>query len=695
MADKDWLNALDDCLERLTAGQSVADCLRHYPQHADRLRDLLITADLVHRAQQATSAGMADDQAEVRRRIEQSLQQRDPVNPNRQSTRRRWIRVAGALAAVLVLVSVGVVYLAGMGPSVGSVFSNLVNNYAPDAPLGITDGLTSPAPEVAGLPTLAPLSEVLPVSTPIAPVATSVARMSPVPTQTLAGASVGLTLTPTTMMTATRPPLDVTALPTAGLMQSPLLTASPTPLLPSQSVDVIPLSAGEINDNARWDSYLLYRQNFLRDYAQFVHDVDVTGRQIITVMDTQGLPVSGARVQVYHEQTLVSETRTTATGQTLFLPNARPESRGVAAFRVIVSKGEAAVQFTLDMNRGAAWDVTLPSTGNQAPTRLDVLFLLDTTGSMGDELAQLQNNILGISAQIDALRVDARYGLVTYRDRGDAYVTRLYDFTPDVAAFQASLRSERADGGGDEPESLNEALHNAVHNVSWRGDDSVKLVFLVADAPPHLDYPQDYDYAQEMLIAAQRGIKIHPIASSSLSPIGEYIFRQIAQATLGHFIFLTYQQGVAGVPGDSRPDLHVGEAANPAAGQQGDYTVERLDELVLRLITDELAALTTPVERQGIAAPVTGIPAGSLPPDASPGSGTSWNTSPMVSLPPPAPAPTAVTALAAPVDLSIIWNQITHSEIGLPLVMVLVGMGLYAGFMLRPRSPRKRKNDER
>lgn len=67
----------------------------------------------------------------------------------------------------------------------------------------------------------------------------------------------------------------------------------------------------------------------------------------------------------------------------------------------------------------------------------------------------------------------------------------------------------------------------------------------------------------------------------------------------------------------------------------------------------------------------------------------------MVSLPPPAPAPTAVTALAAPVDLSIIWNQITHSEIGLPLVMVLVGMGLYAGFMLRPRSPRKRKNDER
>ncbi len=687
MADKDWLDALNNCLERLNAGQSVTDCLREYPQHADRLRDLLITADLVQRAQQAASAPMADEKAAVRQRVEWSLRQREQIH--RQQLWRRRIRVGGGLAAALVvLVGGAIIFLAIMGPPVGNIFSHLVSNYAPGASSNAADGLTSPAPEVAGLPTLAPLSIIIPENTPLAPVATSVARMSPVPSQTLAGASVGLTMTPTAMMTATRPPLQATILPTAGLMQSPLLTASPTPLPPSLSVDVIPLSAGEINDNVRWDSYLLYRQNFLRDYAPFVHDVDVTGRQIITVADTRGLPVPGARVQVYHEQTLVSETRTMANGQTLFFPNARPASRGATSFRVIVSQENAAVQFMLDINRGAAWDVTLPPAGNQAQTRLDVLFLLDTTGSMGDELAQLQNNILGISAQIDALRVDARYGLVTYRDRGDAYVTRLYDFTPDVAVFQASLRGERADGGGDEPESLNEALHNAVQTISWRDDDTVKLVFLVADAPPHLDYPQDYDYAQEMLIATQRGIKIHPIASSSLSPIGEYIFRQIAQTTLGHFIFLTYQQGVPGAPGEARPDLHVGEAANPATGQQGDYTVERLDELVLRLITDELAALTTPVERQGIAAPVTSIPAGSLPPDAPLGLGLSEDTGAAVHQPPPTPAPTDSAAL----PVTAITPQ---TQIGLPLVVVLVGMGLYVGFILRPRPPRKRKNDER
>ena len=54
---------------------------------------------------------------------------------------------------------------------------------------------------------------------------------------------------------------------------------------------------------------------------------------------------------------------------------------------------------------------------------------------------------------------DIRYGLVAYRDRGDDYVTRVYDFTPDVAAFQANLNTVEAGGGGDIPESLNEALH--------------------------------------------------------------------------------------------------------------------------------------------------------------------------------------------------------------------------------------------
>jgi hypothetical protein len=209
---------------------------------------------------------------------------------------------------------------------------------------------------------------------------------------------------------------------------------------------------------------------------------------------------------------------------------------------------------------------------------------------MGDEIMQLQNNILAISQQIDALDADTRYGLIAYRDRGDAYVTRRYDFTSSVVEFQTSLTSIAADGGGDNPESLNAALHMAVNEVAWRGDDTVRLIFLVADAPPHLDYPNDDDYAVDMRRAAEMGIRIHPIASSGLTPDGEFIFRQIAQVTLGRFLFLTYENATAVAPGDVRPDLSVGEPVAPGS-QQGDYTVERLDELVTGLIRDELAAV--------------------------------------------------------------------------------------------------------
>jgi hypothetical protein len=133
-----------------------------------------------------------------------------------------------------------------------------------------------------------------------------------------------------------------------------------------------------------------------------------------------------------------------------------------------------------------------------------------------------------------------------------------------------------------------------VNTLSWRGDDTVKLVFLVGDASPHLNHPEEtHIYAVEMLNAAAAGIKIHSVASSGLEPEGEYIFRQISQVTMGHFIFLTYDTNTTAVtgapPGDNRPDLNVGEPENEQGA--GAYTVEQLHEIILRLITDELAAL--------------------------------------------------------------------------------------------------------
>lgn len=341
------------------------------------------------------------------------------------------------------------------------------------------------------------------------------------------------------------------------------------------------LKAGEIDDNDNWDDYLTYRKESLDNFAQLVHDVDVSGRQIITVNDAQGLPVLGALVRVYVDQTQVSQTRTYANGQTQFFPNADSASKDETEFRVEIEKDGINETFDMNIRRGGpSWEFTLDVEQNRETLQLDLVFLLDATGSMSDEIAQLQDNILSISEQIDAMGdVDVRYGLVHYRDRGDAYVSRVHDFTTDVKQFQKDLNAVRADGGGDTPESLNEGLHDALHNVEWRGGDTIKLVFLVADAAPHLDYPDDFDYAEDMLYAMEQGIKVHPIASSGLELVGEYIFRQIGQTTMGRFIFLTYDGATGSAPGDERTDLEAGEE---------DYTVDFLNGLVVRLIEEEL-----------------------------------------------------------------------------------------------------------
>lgn len=350
-----------------------------------------------------------------------------------------------------------------------------------------------------------------------------------------------------------------------------------------------PLKAGEVDDNAQWDDYLLYRRNYR---GAPVHDRDITERYVVEVVDGQGRPVLGANVRFFvpgQQQEEIYSAQTYATGQTLFHPRALDASLDqFDRFQVEVQKDNLLQQFNLIRFDAQAatgftdrWTITLDLPQQQHESlNLDVLFLVDATGSMADEIAKIQSTIFDVSARIDALpeNPNVRYGMVTYRDRDDSYVTRTYEFTPDVRDFSKNLNTVFADGGGDYPESLNEALHDSLHSVEWRGEDTVQLIFLIADAPPHLDYAQDYDYAVEMDTAARRGVKIFPIASSGLDDQGEYIFRQIAQYTQGRFIFLTYDGPTnGGAPGETTTH-HV-----------DDYSVENLDDLLVRLVEEEIA----------------------------------------------------------------------------------------------------------
>jgi uncharacterized protein YegL len=411
------------------------------------------------------------------------------------------------------------------------------------------------------------------------------------PTSSPAGTSAAMVAT-SVLGTRTAMPAPIALEPTTTAA-----AASPSPA-PTRGPDqpVAEMKAGEIDDNKRWDNYLRYRQNFLAT-RPIVRDVDITERHIISVLNGNQSPVLGARVRIYGNQALMSDTLTYANGQTLFFPRAYPEAANVRTFEVVVTKNGQTSQFALTRGEKSEWQIALKDVKQpDERVKLDVLFLLDATGSMGDEIERLQSNILSISNQINALpsRPDVRYGMVTYRDRNDSYVTQVYQFTPDINRFQSGLRGVTAGGGGDTPESLNAGLHDAIHGVEWRDDNGIKLVFLVADAPPHLDYPDDYDYAKEMVEATRRGIKIYSLAASGLDPQGEFVFRQLAQYTMGHFIFLTYEkeaQGQNQAPADSSTP---GENTRMNVPKD-EFTVELLDKLVVRLIRDELALLTRQV----------------------------------------------------------------------------------------------------
>jgi hypothetical protein len=166
--------------------------------------------------------------------------------------------------------------------------------------------------------------------------------------------------------------------------------------------------------------------------------------------------------------------------------------------------------------------------------RIEVVFVLDTTSSMSGLIQAAREKIWSIATTMASAQEnpDIKMGLVAFRDRGDAYITRVFDLSNDLDSMYASLMDFRAQGGGDGPESVNQALYDAIHKVSWSNDSNVyRVVFLVGDAPPHMDYGNDVKYPVTLAAAAKKGIVVNAIQS------GQHQFTRPAWqeiAALGH-----------------------------------------------------------------------------------------------------------------------------------------------------------------
>jgi hypothetical protein len=341
------------------------------------------------------------------------------------------------------------------------------------------------------------------------------------------------------------------------------------------------LQAGSIDDNEHFSAYLNYLADHQIPYNTLA--IDLSERYLLRVMDSDQHGVFDARVRIYDSDTLLYEALSYSDGSLQFNPASVNASDNAQSFRVLVERGQAQAEYELVRGQtDRVHEIALASQAESAPLTIDLLFLLDATGSMEDEIKRIQETIVSISERVSSLpgSPELRFGLVAYKDKSDDYLTRSSDFTSDVQAFRTTLLAVRAGGGGDTPEAINEGLYSAVHELSW-SEHGLRLAFMVADAPPHVDQPDSPPYPKTLLEAQGKGIKIFSIAASNSNPAAEYVMRQIAQQTMARFIFLTYQEGETSGRAGQSTELEAGDAP------QG-YSVSRLDDLIVDLIKQEL-----------------------------------------------------------------------------------------------------------
>jgi hypothetical protein len=180
----------------------------------------------------------------------------------------------------------------------------------------------------------------------------------------------------------------------------------------------------------------------------------------------------------------------------------------------------------------------------QRPT-VELVFCLDTTGSMGGLIEGAKLKIWSIANQIMSAKPtpEVRIGLVAYRDKEDEYVTKIVPLQDDLDAVYESLVSFNADGGGDTPEHVNRALHDALHHADWSFEARLKIIFLVGDAPPHMDYKDGYDWREICRDAVKSDIIINTVQCGD-APDTRQVWQQIARAAEGSYAHVPQSGGM-------------------------------------------------------------------------------------------------------------------------------------------------------
>ncbi len=322
------------------------------------------------------------------------------------------------------------------------------------------------------------------------------------------------------------------------------MEAESAPHATANSIEAGKLTAGEVNDFAKW---YFWPRVMDESHAQFVKTWAITPchRYIAQVMNKDGYPIASRAVSlVDNSGNTLFQAVTDNTGKAeLWYQLIGNNLCGKHADFYILVDGKK--QIAKDWSEGLNTFV-LDEECAERQSEVDVMFVFDATGSMGDELRYLQAEMKDVISRASGATggLNIRTGAVVYRDHSDEYITRISRLTDDIKTTQAFIDKQEANGGGDYPEAVPEALMAALNSAGWNEFARARIAFLILDAPCHEDSATIALLHEQVLNAAALGVRIVPVVCSGLGESGEYLLRAIALATNGTSFFLTDDSGI-------------------------------------------------------------------------------------------------------------------------------------------------------
>ncbi len=330
------------------------------------------------------------------------------------------------------------------------------------------------------------------------------------------------------------------------------------------------LTAGRWSDNDNWGFFANLVNSDTITFPSF--GISPTDRTVVTVKNKDGSPAANAKAELLDKDGNVIWSGVTNKDGVAYLF----DQNGSKASVTVENGGQKQTSEIKgsDNNGQSGGSQKASSTeiefvfDNDAELykATDIMFIVDTTGSMSDEMLFLQSEFTAITEELGTN--NTRYSVNFYRDEGDDYVTKCSDFSTDVKKIQKDLNNETAAGGGDYPEAVAEALNETMFSKDWK-DDSVKLAFLIFDAPPHSEKTSELLEATKE--ASGRGIRLVPVVASDADRETELFGRAVAITTGGTYVFLTDDSGI----GNSHEEPII-----------GNYEVKPLYDTIIEIVND-------------------------------------------------------------------------------------------------------------